>query len=402
MLGTDRVRVTHRHLWISVGVPGTGQGVHRVRAAPELVLQPVPVRHTHQAVQKGLRDDMQSDRGVPGDPGHRPVPAQLQFQQPSDTGQHQQPGGPVVPGPGLPASAVQLQRETAGRQVRQGGRDVLRLAERQVPEADVVPATGIRFRSAVHAKRPVRVPDSRDPAEATQTGVVHVEQRELQLVPFGFVAATPPSPSSSSLWRAAPVAGPETAAGQLVDSDPENVPGLQPVQLPERQLGLGEHGQHERQHQGVQVERRRRGQVSEAQAHPPVGRARRGRTAAGGRRRWRVAEQTHRPVPGHHTVGGREQRAPGRHRGGRGRLQDRDDGRFAQARQLADDYGQREDVHAARFQTFVTATQLKRNITATPTHDDVNDIVNNDYVVILNHFEFGTLDTLPVLPPSRS
>lgn len=321
VLGTDRVRIADRDRRLPSGVPRTSQGVHRVRVTAELVLQPVLIRHTHQTVQEGLRDDMQGDRGVPRHPRHRPVPAQFELQQSADARQHQQPGGPVVPGQ-LSAPTVQLQREAVGRrhEVDEGGRDVLRLAERQVPRRDVVPATRVRVRAPVHAQRPVRVPDSRDPAEATQTRVVHVVQRELQFVPVGLLAEPPSSPSpSSSLRRTVAVARPQTAAGQLVDRHPENVAGLEPVQFPERQFRFREHGKHECQHAGVQVKRERRlwrrpPQTAKAAADAPVGGAGRRRTAAAGHRFGLFAEQVDRPVFGHHTVGGRDERPPGRHR----------------------------------------------------------------------------------------
>ena len=41
-----------------------GQGLHRVRPPSELLLQPVLVRHPDQAVQEGLRHDLQGHRGV--------------------------------------------------------------------------------------------------------------------------------------------------------------------------------------------------------------------------------------------------------------------------------------------------------------------------------------------------
>lgn len=394
VLGAHSVRLADGHLRLPSGVTGTGQGVHGVRVAAELVLQPVLVRYTHQTVQERLRDDMQGHRGVARHEGHRPVPAQFQLQQPADTGQHQQLGGQVVPGQ-LSASAVQLQRQAAGRQVGEDGRDVLRLAERQVPQDHVVPATGVGVGpAAVHAQRPVRVSDSGDPAEAAQASVVDVVERELQFVAVGLVAAaSPPSPSPSPLRRAAAAARPETAAGQLVDSDQEDVAGLEPVEFEERQFRFREHGQHEREHPRVQVERDRRRPLGiQAAAHAAVGRVGRGGTVAGvrrhgGRRRWRqrlFAEQTHRAVFGHHTVGGRgEQRADaqqqpfrgrGRRRRGRRRRgqrrhrrQGHDDdagrgGRDVAAedgqRLFAGDHSERED-HAARFETFVAA-QLKR------------------------------------------
>lgn len=74
VLGAHRFRLANGHLWVPPGISGTGQSVHGVRVAAELLLQPVSIRHTHQTVQKGLRDDMQGHRGVSGDPGHRPVP----------------------------------------------------------------------------------------------------------------------------------------------------------------------------------------------------------------------------------------------------------------------------------------------------------------------------------------
>lgn len=65
---------------------GAGQGVHGVRAAAKLVLQPVPVRHTDEAVQEGLRNDLQGHRGEQSHEGHRPVQAQFEFQQQADAG----------------------------------------------------------------------------------------------------------------------------------------------------------------------------------------------------------------------------------------------------------------------------------------------------------------------------
>ena len=41
-----------------------GQGLHRVRPSAELLLQPVLVRHPDQAVQEGLRHDLQGHRRV--------------------------------------------------------------------------------------------------------------------------------------------------------------------------------------------------------------------------------------------------------------------------------------------------------------------------------------------------
>lgn len=312
VLGANRVRLADRHLRSATRVPGTSQGVHRVRVAAELVLQPVPVRHTHQAVQKGLRDDLQGDRGVARHQRHRTVPAQLQLQQPTDARQHQQPGGPVVPGQ-LPTPAMQLQRQAAGRQVRQGRRDAVRVADGQIPPVRVLLAPRVRVRPAIHAQRPVRVPDCRDPAEAAQTRVVHVVQRELQLISVRLVAtARPPSPPPppSPLRRTTPAARPETAAGQLMDRHQKDVAGLEPVQFPERQLRIRQHGQHERQHSGVPVQRQRQAQAT---AHPAVGRAGRGRTATGraGSRQLllRVTQQANRPVSGHHSVGGRDKRS---------------------------------------------------------------------------------------------
>lgn len=55
------------HVRIAASVPGAGEGVRRVRAATELLLQSVPVRYTHETVQEGLRAYMQGDRGVQGD-----------------------------------------------------------------------------------------------------------------------------------------------------------------------------------------------------------------------------------------------------------------------------------------------------------------------------------------------
>ena len=39
----------------------TGQGLHGLCLASELVLQPVPLRHSDQAIQEGLCNDLQGN-----------------------------------------------------------------------------------------------------------------------------------------------------------------------------------------------------------------------------------------------------------------------------------------------------------------------------------------------------
>ena len=53
-------------LFIHKDVKLSGQGLHRVRLASELLLQPVLVRHPHEAVQEGLRHDLQGHRRIQG------------------------------------------------------------------------------------------------------------------------------------------------------------------------------------------------------------------------------------------------------------------------------------------------------------------------------------------------
>lgn len=59
--------VAHSVLLVNSGVrtsvsdAGTSQSLHGFRAAAELLLQSVPVRHLDEAVQEGLRHDLQGD-----------------------------------------------------------------------------------------------------------------------------------------------------------------------------------------------------------------------------------------------------------------------------------------------------------------------------------------------------
>lgn len=96
VLVADRVLLVDGGVRTAAHLAGAGQGVHGVHPAAQLVLQPLPLRHPHQAVQEGLRAHLQGDRGVARHQGHRPLPPQLQLQQPPDAGQHQQHGGQVV------------------------------------------------------------------------------------------------------------------------------------------------------------------------------------------------------------------------------------------------------------------------------------------------------------------
>lgn len=80
VLGSDRLLLVNSGLRAAVRVAGGGQSVHRIHPAAQLVLQPVPLRHSDQTVQKGLRHDLQSHRGVAGYPRHRTLPTQFQFQ----------------------------------------------------------------------------------------------------------------------------------------------------------------------------------------------------------------------------------------------------------------------------------------------------------------------------------
>lgn len=88
LLVPDSVLRPHGGLRTPAHHPGASQGVHRVRAAAQLMLQPVPVRHTDEAVQEGLRDDLQGHRGESSDARHRPLQTQFQFQQQADAGEY--------------------------------------------------------------------------------------------------------------------------------------------------------------------------------------------------------------------------------------------------------------------------------------------------------------------------
>ena len=81
LLVADRFLLAYGGVRPAVGQFGAGEGIRRVRAAAQLLLQSVSLRDTDQTVQEGLRDDLQGDRGEQSHEGHREVQAQLEFQQ---------------------------------------------------------------------------------------------------------------------------------------------------------------------------------------------------------------------------------------------------------------------------------------------------------------------------------
>jgi len=59
VLVADRLLLVDGGVRAAAHLAGAGQGVHRLHPATQLVLQPISLRHPHQAVQEGLRAHLQ-------------------------------------------------------------------------------------------------------------------------------------------------------------------------------------------------------------------------------------------------------------------------------------------------------------------------------------------------------
>jgi hypothetical protein len=75
LLVADSLLLSHGDLWTATGVFGAGKGFRGIRATAQFVLQSFSIRDPHEAIQEGLRVDMQSDRGVARDSRYRQMSA---------------------------------------------------------------------------------------------------------------------------------------------------------------------------------------------------------------------------------------------------------------------------------------------------------------------------------------
>lgn len=59
LLVSNRVFLSHGCIWIAISVVGRSESIHGLYSAPQLLLQPIPLRNSHQAIQERLCPHLQ-------------------------------------------------------------------------------------------------------------------------------------------------------------------------------------------------------------------------------------------------------------------------------------------------------------------------------------------------------